>query len=691
MTEQLRPREAGTKMRERKTMTDDKKSAESKRGGARGKKMPPLPEGSTQNMPEESPPQPSPQARAGLDLQATLAGQRAQARERAMAARKRVKGRSSEEIINAVAANTAEIHASTDEITSAGQQLQATLAEIGSSAQQASSATEQSTAGVRQLLTAAEASGRAAGVSLERVGVIERLIQAGVGGVRGLIGGVSLALETNSAASAAVAQVDRQSVEILRSVEQIGGVAEQISLLSFNAALEASRAGAMGAGFSVVSDEVRKLAEKAAQSSRNVSEVVRGIAAAVTQVNEDMAASIDDGQRWLDQGEGLAANLADSIGQIARIREGSTVISSAADALADKLGESQRASVTIEAATRQSAQAAVEAQGALREQQDALRGIQAAARDLAEQAEVLNKAEQLEQAGVEELGTVADELSATVQEASASGTQIGSAVREIAQASLELQGQAAASAPIINDAEEGIGVIDQRTRECQEAVEVVQALLSETRGGAATLIDNIETAATRNREYAENVRKLNGEILRIDEVIDAMLSVGIITNVLAVNGRIEGARAGDKGGGFTAVSEDIRSLAEETSNQVLGIRRLLRDIQLAGGLVAADLEKAGTAVRTEVDKSRPVVEQFARIDDDIAVILTGAEEIATAARQAVAAVPQVRQGTEQIATAARQAAAAAQEASGGADEQSRALAQLSNAVDDLAVQIPYLR
>ena len=112
--------------------------------------------------------------------------------------------------------------------------------------------------------------------------------------VRRTIDGMNTIRETIQETSKRIKRLGESSQEIGNIVELINDIAEQTNILALNASIQASMAGEAGRGFAVVADEVQRLAERAADATRQIETLVRAIQADTNEAVVSMERSTTD-------------------------------------------------------------------------------------------------------------------------------------------------------------------------------------------------------------------------------------------------------------------------------------------------------------------------------------------------------------------------------------------------------------
>lgn len=213
----------------------------------------------------------------------------------------------------------------------------------------------------------------------------------------------------------------------------------------------------------------------------------------------------------------------------------------------------------------------------------------------------------------------------TIQEASGEincgAGQLADAADNLATACTSQAGQVSVVAEHINELNT---IIASNKKDAEEAVKISNLSASTLTAGNAKM-----------EELKDAIQEISSSSEKISSIIGAIEDIATETNLLALNAAIEAARAGEAGKGFAVVAEQVKKLAEESS-QAAGKTTQLIETTIAAvqnGTTIADEAAANmedvVMSSTEVgERIQKIVEQFAREENSIGRINDNIAEIA---------------------------------------------------------------
>ncbi|WP_420825064.1 methyl-accepting chemotaxis protein [Pseudomonas nabeulensis] len=190
--------------------------------------------------------------------------------------------------------------------------------------EQAATAVNQMTAAVEEVASNAVATSQASRES-------DRIAQQGREQVQQTVVSIAALASDVTANANQVEDLAQKVYGISKVLDVIRSIAEQTNLLALNAAIEAARAGEAGRGFAVVADEVRALAHRTQQSTREIESMISGIQQGTDQAVSSMQQSNTRAHATLEIAQSAGTALEAIASAFTLINERNLVIASASE------------------------------------------------------------------------------------------------------------------------------------------------------------------------------------------------------------------------------------------------------------------------------------------------------------------------------------------------------------------------
>jgi methyl-accepting chemotaxis protein len=214
---------------------------------------------------------------------------------------------------------------------------------------------------------------------------------------------------------------------------------------------------------------------------------------------------------------------------------------------------------------------------------------------------------------IKDMNSGSQELSATAQEMTARLEDINNETYAIAVSAQEASAGSEEISASTEEVNSSIQLLSEQALEGSEKAEGIKEKAVKIKENSDESIKRIQDIhALKDSSIREALRKAE-VVENIKVMADTISSISAQTNLLALNAAIEAARAGEQGRGFAVVAEEVRKLAEQSSEAVVEIQKTIKEVNSAFNEVRENSLEVMNFISEDIN---PQIIRFAEIGTD---------------------------------------------------------------------------
>ena len=283
------------------------------------------------------------------------------------------------------------------------------------------------------------------------------------------------------------------------------------------------------------------------------------------------------------------------------------------------------------------------------------------------------------------MSALSEELSANVEEVSDKLDQVDNSSKDINTTMTETSATAQEIAASIEEVNSSMENLAAKASEGSTNAEKIKRRAEKVKEDSKIAISNTEKV---RKEKEKNIMKAIEDAKVVEEVkvmADIIAGIAEQTNLLALNAAIEAARAGDAGKGFAVVAEEVKKLAEESSQTVVTIQNTISKIQDAVKNLSKNSNDILGFMSTDVEKQ---LQDYAKIGEkysnDGEFVSSMSEELVAMAQEVEATVEEITKALQATAVDVQKASVSSESIQSEIDASSTSMDQVANAATEQA-------
>lgn len=261
---------------------------------------------------------------------------------------------------------------------------------------------------------------------------------------------------------------------------------------------------------------------------------------------------------------------------------------------------------------------------------------------------------------------------------------ISNTVLEIAASSSEGAAVVEETSASLSEASEFSKATAEATKNTSENSKKAKEAAQEGAVNISEIIKSITAIETSSKEVANIISDLDVSSKKIGDIIQIITGISEQTNLLALNAAIEAARAGEAGRGFNVVAEEIRKLADESSNAAKEIAALVRENQIKATSAVGSADGVKEKVLLGVSNASQVGKSIRNIISNIQEIVDEIEQVDKANEQQAESAKEIERAIKSISTSSNEIANGTENMSATIQEQLSTMNEIESTTEQLA-------